>query len=59
MIDNAPIQMNRLVKELWDVNQVFVVTIWPYAPSLNPWVKVIAVINEKVKIIESEGRLAD
>ena len=56
VIDNTPIQVSRLVKEFWDVNQVFVVTIWPYAPSLNPWEKVISVIKEKVKIIEDEGR---
>ena len=56
VIDNAPIHASRLVKEFWDANQAFVVTIWPYVPSLNPWEKVIAAIKEKVKIIEAGGR---
>ena len=47
VIDNAPIHVSRLVKEFWDANQIFVVTIWPYAPSLNPWEKVIAAKRRK------------
>ena len=53
VIYNAPIHVSCVVKEFWDSERLFVVTMWPYSPSLNPWEKAIAAIKAKTKKLES------
>ena len=56
VMDNAAIHVSSKMKDFAESHNVFIVTISPYSPWLNPWEKVIGAIKAKARSLKAHGR---
>ena len=56
VMDNAAIHVSSKMKDFAESHNVFIVTISPYLPWLNPWEKVIGAIKAKARSLKAQGR---